>query len=151
MTKKNLSIVGLILALLGLSLYLNWDRFGSEPLAIGHRSLPPRGWTVRLAKNSPSQPVIFMFNQKLKLTSVKVVELTAYESNKYVLPLWRLTTSSNSVPTKEFVYGAGIPGMHPDVKGASAEPLQPGLTYRLFIEAGDIKAEHDFKPVPKTN
>lgn len=151
MTKKNLSVIGLVVALLAVSIYLNWGRFGSEPLEIGDRSMPPRGWTVRLAKNSPSQPVIFMFNQKLKLTAVKVVELSAFETNKYVLPLWRLTTSSNSVPTKEFVYGGGIPGMHPDVKGAAAEPLQPGVTYRLFIEAGDLKAEHDFKAVAKTN
>ena len=151
MTKKNLSIVGLVLALLGLSLYLNWGRFGSEPLEIADRSMPPRGWTVRLAKNSPSQPIIFMFNQKLKLTSIRVDELAAYESNKYVLPMWRLTSASNSVPTKEIVYGANIPGMHPDVKGAAAEPLQPGVTYRLFLEAGSVKAEHDFKPVPKTS
>jgi len=140
-----------VIALLALSLYLNWGRFGSVPLEIADRSMPPRGWTVRLAKNSPSQPIIFMFNQKLKLTSVKVVDLAAYETNKYVVPLWRLTSSSNSIPTKEFVYGANIPGMHPEVKGAAADPLQPGVTYRLLLEAGSIKAEHDFKPVPKTN
>ena len=55
------------------------------------------------------------------------------------------------MPIKEFGYDASIRGMHPAVKGADADPLQPGIKYRLLIEAGSQKAEHDFVPVPRTN
>jgi hypothetical protein len=38
--------------------------------------------------------------------------------------------------------------MRPAVKGAVAEPLRPGVKYRLLIQAGSEKAEHDFVPRP---
>ena len=40
-----------------------------------------------------------------------------------------------------------IRGMRPTVKGATPDPLEPGVKYRLLIEAGSRKAEHDFEPV----
>jgi hypothetical protein len=40
--------------------------------------------------------------------------------------------------------------MRPTVKGATPDPLEPGVTYRLLIEAGSRKAEHDFEPVAQT-
>jgi hypothetical protein len=40
--------------------------------------------------------------------------------------------------------------MRPAVKGATPDPLAPGVNYRLIIEAGNLKAEHDFTPVPRT-
>jgi hypothetical protein len=40
--------------------------------------------------------------------------------------------------------------MHPAVKGATPDPLEPGVKYRLVITAGKLKAEHDFVPVPCT-
>jgi hypothetical protein len=40
--------------------------------------------------------------------------------------------------------------MRPAVKGATPDPLEPGVKYRLFIEAGKLKAEHDFTPVALT-
>ena len=73
------------------------------------------------------------------------------ETNKYPHPIWELTSESNSAPIKEFLYGARIRGMHPAVKGEKPDPLQPGIKYRLLIEAGSQKAEHDFVPVPRTN
>lgn len=149
MTKKNLSLIGLVIALLGLSVYLNWGRFGSEPLQISDRSVRPRGWMVRMAKNSPSEPVVFVLTKPVKLTSIKVVQVDAYATNKYILPVWQLTTTSNSIPTKDFVYGMNIRGLNPAVKGATADALQPGVKYRLFLEAGNEKLEHDFTPVAK--
>ena len=41
-----------------------------------------------------------------------------------------------------------IRGMRPAVKGATPDPLEPGVNYRLLIEAGSHKAEHDFTPCP---
>ena len=35
--------------------------------------------------------------------------------------------------------------MDPAVEGSRPEPLQPGVTYRLFVAAGKIKGQHDFQ------
>jgi hypothetical protein len=59
-----------------------------------------------------------------------------------------MVTSSNSEPTKGFVYGMNVPGMRSAVTGASAEPLDPIQTYRLLVEAGSLKATHDFTLEP---
>ena len=37
--------------------------------------------------------------------------------------------------------------MRPAVKGATPDPLEPGVKYRLLIKAGALKLEHDFVPV----
>ena len=59
-------------------------------------------------------------------------------------------SKSNSIPTKTFVYGMNIEGMHPKVPGARPDPLQPGIAYRLFVAAGELKGEHEFKTTPRT-
>ena len=87
---------------------------------------------------------MFEFNRQLKISSVKVVPLSAALTNKSVHPLWQLVSDSNSVPTRGFLYGMDVPGMRPAVKGVTAEPLDPSAKYRLLIEAGSVKAQHDF-------
>ncbi|HEY2083585.1 MAG TPA: hypothetical protein VGI88_12445, partial [Verrucomicrobiae bacterium] len=62
----------------------------------------------------------------------------------YALPAWELKSDSNSVPTKLFSYGDRIHGMKPIVSNARPDPLIPGETYRLIIEVGSHKTEHDF-------
>jgi hypothetical protein len=150
MSKKNIFLIALIPLLAGLSLYLNRGRFQSDPIRIGSRSIDPRGAMLRQAKNSKTKSVIFLLNRELQLTSIKVIPVSCLETNKYPLPLWQLVSDSNSIPVKDFAYGANIRGMRPGVKGASAETLQPGVNYRILLEAGGLKAEHDFTPVPRT-
>lgn len=150
MTKKNLSLIILVLLLGGFSLYLNRDRFRSTPIHISSRNVRPRGWLERRARNKPSNPVIFLLDRKLKLTSVKVFLTSDAETNKYPHAIWELITDSNSVPVKNFVYGVNIRGMKPGVRGATADPLKPGVEYRVRIQAGSLRAEHDFIPVPHT-
>jgi hypothetical protein len=70
--------------------------------------------------------------------------VSALESNKYALPAWELKSDSNSAPIKMFSYGERIRGMQPIVSNSRPEPLDPGATYRLFVEAGAQKAQHDF-------
>jgi hypothetical protein len=94
--------------------------------------------------------VVFAFDRRLKLTSLKVIPVSDIETNKYPHPIWHLVSDSNSVPIAEYMYGLPIKGMRPDVKGATPDPLEPGVKYRLLIEAGKFKAEHDFIPVPAT-
>jgi len=36
--------------------------------------------------------------------------------------------------------------MKPAIASALPEPLVAGTTYRIFVEAGSIKAQHDFTP-----
>jgi hypothetical protein len=97
-----------------------------------------------VAHNGRFGHINFTLGNPYKLTSVKVVSVSALESNKYALPVWELKSDSNSVPTKLFSYGDRIRGMKPIVSNARPEPLVPGAPYRLFVEAGSLKAQHDF-------
>jgi hypothetical protein len=150
MTKKNIFLVVAVLLLAGFSFYLNRGRFQSDPIRIGSRSLQPRAAGLRRGSKDPANSVVFLLNRPLKLTSIKVVSVSDIQTNKYPLPLWELVSDTRSIPVKDFIYGANIKGMQPSVKGAAADPLQPGVPYRLLVEAGDVKVEHDFTPTPRT-
>jgi hypothetical protein len=153
MTRKQWMLVALAFVLGGLSLYLNRDWFAGEDIQIHSRSRPMHGRPLRHNRPLPksdTDPVFFAFDRKLKLTSLKVIPVSEIETNKYPHPILELVSDSNSVPTAEWAYGLPIKGMHPAVKGATPDPLEPGVKYRLIIEAGNKKAEHDFTPVPLT-
>jgi hypothetical protein len=152
MTKKSWMLVVAAILLAAGSLYLNKDWFAKDRIQIFDRSRPARGPLAsrRSAANPAINPIMFGFDRELKLTSLKVIPLSALETNKYPHPIWHLVTDSNSVPIKEFSYDTHIRGMHPAVKGAQADPLEPGVKYRLIIETGGQKAEHDFVTVPRT-
>ena len=156
MTKKHWILLASVLVLGGISLYLNKDWFSKDSIQIYHRSRPLRASLFRrkrgdsTADKSAVNPITFGFDRKLRLSSVKVIPVSDIETNKFPHPIWHLMSESNSVPTKDFTYGASIQGMRPAVQGAIADPLEPGVSYRLLVEAGDFKAEHDFVPVPRT-
>ncbi|MFO1487766.1 MAG: hypothetical protein U1F65_04740 [Verrucomicrobiota bacterium] len=151
MTRKTILTVGGLALLAGISLYLNRDRFAPEVIKLSSRSITPRGWFTRgpLAK-SASNPVVFLITKRLRLRSVKVVLAEDAQTNKYPRAVWSLTTESNSVPVREFIYGATVGGMHVAVKGVGADPLQPGVNYRILVETDSEKLQHDFVPVPRT-
>ena len=153
MTTKQWTLVALAVILGGLSLYLNRDWFAGDVIQIHHRSRPARAGFFRRNRRPPdtaTDPVFFVFDRKLKLTSLKVIPVSEIETNKYPHPIWDLVAASNSVPVMEFAYGMRIPGLRPRVNGATADPLVPGVNYRLLIQAGHLKAEHDFTPVART-
>jgi len=153
MTRKLWTLLALAVLLGGLSLYLNKDWFAKDNIQIYDRSRPVRGGMLgrRRVENSAVNPVVFGFDRKLPLKVVKVVPVDEIQTNKHPHPVWYLVSESNSVPTKDFLYGMKIPGMHPAIKGADPDPLEPDVKYRLFIESGSIKAQHDFMPVPRLN
>ena len=133
----------------GFSLYLNKDWFAKENIQIFHRSRPAR--TMRARNRGASaeiEPIVFGFDNAIKLTSLKVILVDDLETNKYPHAIWHLISDSNSVPVKDFTYGSPIAGMRPAVSGLSPESLEPGTKYRLIVEAGKLKANHDFVPVP---
>jgi len=147
-------LIALAVVLGGFSLYLNKDWFAKDNIHISHRSRPQRAGMFRRnrapAVDSATDPVLFGFDTKVKLKTIKVIPLDDIATNKFPHAIWHLVSESNSVPIKEFNYGAPIPGMHPALKGVTADPLEPGVQYRLFIETESRKAEHDFTAVART-
>jgi hypothetical protein len=105
-----------------------------------------RSKTILIADNERFGGVRFSLSQACKLTSVKVISVTALQSNKYALPVWELKSDSNSTPIKFFSYGQRIQGMKPAVTNTRPETLEHGTVYRLYVEAGGLKAQHDFTP-----
>jgi len=130
MNKKTwiLVAVAIVLGAVYIIHFSNW--FKPKVLAIAH--------------NGRFGRVNFTLGTPFQLTSLKVVSVSALESNKYALPVWELKSDSNSVPVKMFSYGERIRGMKPAVDNAKPDPLEPGTTYRLIVEAGSLKAQHDF-------
>lgn len=156
MSKKNLTLIALVVVLGGLSYYLNKDWFARDNIQIYHRSRPARASLLARGRGNKStdsaaiDPITFGFDRKVKLTELKVIPISAIETNKYPQPIWHLISESNSIPIKDFFYGAPIQGMHPAIKGAAPDPLEPGVKYRLIADVGSLKLEHDFTPVPRT-
>jgi hypothetical protein len=142
---KIILIVISIIALGGLSLYLNRDSFASPTIQISHRVSPWLKSPRTKRANDLGVPVTFTLSGYYRLTKLKVVLTSEIETNKYAHPIWELTTESNSIPTSGFAYGSSIRGMHPAVKGARPDPLLPGVPYRLFVTTDkDQHGQHDF-------
>ncbi len=142
MTKNNwlLIAVAVLLAIVYIVFFTNW--FKPETVQIFHTNRTPHG----RFRNTDAMPgLIFGLNRQLQLTDIKVVMLSALQTNKNALPFWHLVSDSNSVPVKSFFYGQTIRGLKPAVVGVRPQPLETNVTYRLFVEAGKIKGEHDFK------
>ena len=150
MTKKTGFLIVLVVLLAAFSLYLNRDRFARKSIQISDRSFAPRGGMARIWADAPANPVVFLVNRDVQLSSIKVVVAEDAQTNKYPHALWELVADSRSVPVHEFIYGFNIRGMKPPVKGRQAEPLQPGVKYRLLLAAGSFKTQHDFNAVAKT-
>ena len=153
MTKKQLCLLAVAIVLLCGYAYYFTDWFASETIQIVHTLRPyvpskrPRGRGTD--ENPTANTVSFGLNRKCLLTEVKVIPVSDLATNKYAHPIWHLVSESSSVPTKAFVYGMNIPGMHPKVPGARPDLLQPGIAYRLFIATSDLKGEHEFKTTPR--
>lgn len=149
MSKKQIFVTLFILVLAGIAAYLLKDWLKPEPIQITCliRAAQPSARPKRNEAPSgrPGYNVVFAFNHKVILTSVKVSPLADALTNKYPRTLWHLTSSSNSVPTKSVVYGERIRGMQPTIKGAIPDTLESGTSYRLFIEADGEKAQRDFQ------
>src|SRR6516225_139317 len=104
MTKKVWMLIALAVALGGFSLYLNKDWFAKDHIQIYDRSRPSRAVFRGRTDNSAIDPMVFGFDRKLKLTSLKVIPLSALQTNKFAQPVWHLVSDSNSLPIKAFTY-----------------------------------------------
>src|ERR1700722_16508935 len=117
MTKKNFIVLSAaFLAVAVFYLYMYKDSFRKADIQI---SLTIRPKASALAHktmdlgDADSVNLNFGMDHEYKLTSVKVIPVTALETNKYPHPTWELISDSNSVPTHTFSYGHRIHGMHP--------------------------------------
>lgn len=154
MNKKQIALFVVLLVLAGTAVYMFKDWFAEEPIQISclirparpsRRAPPPR---QDAPSGRPGYNVTFALNHKVAITAIQVFPLQDVLTNKYPHAIWNLQSVSNTVPTKSIIYGERIRGMQPTVKGATADPLEPGGAYRLIIEAGNLKAEKDFQMPP---
>jgi hypothetical protein len=149
MTKKNRLMTIVLVVLAGVYVFYFTDWFKPKIIHISSTSRATRSRFRNSADgNAAPVPVIFNLEPQSKLTEIKVVPLAVWQTNPAVLPVWHLVASSNSMPVKMFVYGHHIRGLKPEVPGADAEPLQPDVTYRIFLTAGSAKGQHDFEVKP---
>ncbi|HEX3855676.1 MAG TPA: hypothetical protein VHY30_00070 [Verrucomicrobiae bacterium] len=146
MTKKNWLMMIVLIALAGVYVFYFTDWFKPKIIHISHTSRAIRmRFRNNNAKTSTTVPITFSLEPQCKLTEIKVVLLAAWQTNQNVMPVWHLIADTNSTPIKIFVYGQRIRGLKPEVAGAHAEPLQPDVTYRLFVTAGKARGQHDFE------
>ena len=145
MTKKNWLMMIVLVALAGVYVFYFTDWFKPKVIHITHTSRAFRSRFRNNAAKPETTPITFGLDPQCRPTEIKVVLLAAWQTNQNVLPVWHLVADSNSVPIKFFVYGQRIRGLKPEVPGARAEPLQPDVTYRLFLTAGKARGQHDFE------
>lgn len=150
MNRKEYFLVGLVVMLGGLyALYFS-DWFGPKIIRIEHTVRAVQGgWaTVGRPSNptvSPVNNVTFSLHKDYQLTAVKVMVAAEARTNKSAHPLWHLVSKRGSQPANSLAYAGPVNGMTSARPGGEAEPLEPGTEYRLAVEAGRWKGEHDFQ------
>ena len=138
--KQNVLIgVALLLGAIYLYAFTDWLRPRRIQIIAQTRPFRPTASTSRV------YPVSFVLDGTYRLTSVKVVLLSAFETNKYTSPLWELVHYTNAAPTEGFLYGGRIPGMRDKQTNSAAQPLQPNTAYRLLIKSGRAAGQVDFR------
>jgi|SRR5437588_7747553 len=148
MTKNGIALTFVLVILTAVYICYFTDWFSKESIQIIPQIRPGRPSAIARPDGSRAvSPVSFAFDGKYRLTSIKVVAADDYATNKYANPLWHLISDSNSVPTKALLYGQVIKGMKPAVPKARPDPLQPGISYIMMVEAGKIRAQTNFHTV----
>lgn len=142
MSKKNLFLV---LAAIGLGVvyviyFTDWFKPKTVTIFHTYRNLHPN-----IKREGVLPALQFGINRKLRLTDLKVVPLSVWQTNRNATPVWHLVSDSNSVPVGDFFYGKFIGGMKPAVKGARSQVLETNVVYRLFVTAGNVNGQHDFE------
>ncbi len=140
MNKKNYALIAITLVLAGVYVIYFTDWFKPKTIQIVSTSRP-----LRTNQTGPATDrLIFGLNDTYSLTEVKVVPLAELQTNKLAQPVWHLVSDSGSDDVNQFFYGEQIRGMDPALDGTRPEPLQPGVTYRIFVAAGKASGQHDF-------
>ena len=154
MTKKNLIVlVVAFLTVIGFYLYLFRDYFRKPVIQISYTIRLNPAYLRRPPEGASAEEMPHLINFGLsgefRLTSVKVVPVAELATNPFAHPVWEIISDSNSAPVRAFTYGYRIKGMHPAVKGATPDALQPNIAYRLFVESKSLKGQRDFTVTPE--
>jgi hypothetical protein len=145
MTRSGYVLLSIAVILGAAYVYFFTDMFTKQAIQIIPQIRPGRPANASRSGNAPSvYPVSFLFDGKYKLTSLKVVAAEELKTNKYAHPAWHLISESNSLPTKNVIYGSAPKGMKSAIDRMRPEPLQPDIPYTLFVEAGKIKGQTNF-------
>ena len=139
-TMKNGLLISSILALAGAYVFYFTDLFHPPRIQI----VPQIGRILTSRPANGVYPISFTLNKDFRLTSVKVTPVGAVASQGGLIPVWHLTSRSNSAPTHGFLYGSDIQGMKAARPSQAVEPLQPRASYRLSLTAGRAKGEIEF-------
>jgi len=139
MQKREVKWIVALAALAGAYVLFFHNRFNREQMVINPSLRPSR------QADATVWPVFFSLNDDFRLTSVKVIPLQGNTFDPSERPVWHLISESHSAPIRAFRYGQDIQGMKPALKGARPEPLEPGVVYRLLVEAGKVTAIKDFE------
>jgi hypothetical protein len=150
MNTKTISQLALLVLLLGFAAWLMAQFFKAGKIPIYCEIHPPR---INRSNNNNPHPgndrpqfdIAFGLDQRYELTSLKVVALDEWMTNKQAHPLWHLIAETNSAPVKAIIYGRWIQGMHAAIAGARPQTLQTNVAYRLLIQAGSSEGDCDFK------
>ena len=144
MTKQSLVLITFLVALAAAYVISSgWFRHGQIQILPQIRP-PLRGVRTPLG-DTPVYPVTFAFDKKYRFTEIRVVAADDEKTNKYPHAVWHMISDSNSVPLKVLVYGARINGMKPKIPRGQPDPLQPDVSYHLYLEAGDDKGDKLFQ------
>ena|ERR1700733_14371915 len=138
MQKKEMTWTVVLVALIGVSLLVNRNHFAKAQMIINPSLRPAR------RADATVWPVFFALNDDFRLTSVKVLPFDGDKFDPLARPVWHLVSDSNSVPTRAFRYGQSIQGMKPALKDVRPDALEPGVVYRILVEAGSVTASKDF-------
>ncbi len=157
MSRKEWILVAIVLVLGGVYVGFFSGWFGPKIIRVEHtvrsarEAWGPGGKRVSPAGAPELGNVSFSLHQSYKLTSVKVVAVGDLRTNKYPHALWQLTAPAGSAPVDSLAYGFPVAGMKGPAAGIGPEPLEPGVEYRLLVEAGEWKGARDFViPRPQT-
>jgi hypothetical protein len=150
MNKKEFFLVGLAVVLVGIYVVYFTDWFRPKVMRIEHSERSLReAWNGSQRVDPGGRQLLgnvtFALHRNYQITSVKVVPLADYRTNKYAHPLWELGSKSGSRPVNGFTYGMPVAGMAPARPDLEPDPLEAGVDYRIIVEAGLVRGEHDFK------
>jgi hypothetical protein len=142
MNKKNLILITFAVALGVVYVVFFTEWFRPQTVKIFHTT---RFTSRQRAAGGAMPELMFGLSQKMPLSEITVISLDPAQTNLTSVPLWHLISNSNSVPVKSFFYGQYIRGLKPAVAGSRPEPLATNVPYRLIVQSGKIKGQHDFE------
>ena len=143
MAKKQWVLLVILPVLACVYVYYFTDWFKPKIIQISYTE---RSSPSRVPSQSSLPTILFGFGgQRYQLSEVKVVPLATWQTNQSTAAVWHLISSSRSAPVELFRYGQNLRGMKSAVPGARPEPLESNVIYRIFVRAGSLQGQCDFR------